>query len=63
MNPQTAVGAVVVLVWAASSLATFIDRTYHPPDGINSVMMLVAGFFFATGMRKTDDGSNGDEGR
>jgi hypothetical protein len=52
VNAQTALGGVVVLVWAASSVATFIDRTYHPPDGINAVMMLVAGFFFATGMKK-----------
>lgn len=56
MNPQTALGGVVALVWAASNVATFIDRTYHPPDGINAVMMLVAGFFFATGMKKPPDG-------
>lgn len=55
MNTQTAVAAVVVLVWAASSIATFADRSYHPPDGINAVMMLVAGWFFATGIRKPDD--------
>lgn len=55
VNAQTGIAGVVVLVWAASFVATFIDRTYHPPEGINAVMMLVAGFFFATGMRKPGD--------
>lgn len=58
MTPQIAVAVIVVIVWAASSIATFADRSYHPPDGINAVMMLVAGWFFATGIRKPD---NGDE--
>lgn len=59
VTPQMALGGLVALVWAASNIATFIDRTYHPPDGINAVMMLVAGFFFATGMKKPPP--NGDE--
>lgn len=62
MNAQTVIGGVVTAVWTVSTLATFADRTYHPPDGINALMMLVAGFFFATGMRKSDDGDEDANG-
>lgn len=55
MNPQTAIGAIVVLVWAANFLAAIVDRTYQPPEGVNAIMMLVAGFFFATGTRRAKD--------
>jgi hypothetical protein len=64
VNAQVGFGAVVAIVWALSTVATFFDRTYHPPEAVNSVMMLVSGYFFAQGIRKPKNGdAEGEDGK
>lgn len=63
MNAQTAIAGIVVLVWAATFLYGIVDRTYQPPTEVNSVMMLVAGGFFAAGIRRPRNGENGGKAK
>lgn len=39
---------VVLGTWSASLVVDMIDPTYDPPDGLQPLMMAVAGFLFAT---------------
>lgn len=49
---RIAIAMIVTVVWAISYAVSIVNHHYHPPAEINGVMLLVAGFFFATGIRE-----------
>lgn len=55
MNRLTLAAGVIIAVWAATTLVAIVDRTYHQPEGVNSVMLIVAGALFAGGTRTPKD--------
>lgn len=52
MNVQTFIAIVVTVVWAAGYIAAIAVRDFHPDILVNGVMMLIAGYFFTTGIKK-----------
>ena len=51
---------VVLGTWSASLVVDMIVPTYDPPDGLEPLMMAIAGFLFATRRNATvDDGDGG----
>jgi hypothetical protein len=53
MNVRTIIALVVTAVWAAGYTAAIVTDGHFQPDlGVNAVMLLVAGYFFATGIKK-----------
>lgn len=56
MNVQTFIAVVVTVVWGAGYIADILSDKFSPSPLVNGVMLLVAGFFFSTGLKK----GNGD---
>lgn len=53
MNVRTFIAVVVTLVWAAGYVAAIASRGSFQPDiGVNAVMLLIAGYFFASGIKR-----------
>ena len=53
---------VVLGTWSASLVVDMIVPTYDPPDGLQPLMMAIAGFLFATRQNtQFDDGGGGPE--
>lgn len=52
LNTRTFIAIVVTIVWAASYLADILSSDFSPSPLLNPVMILVAGFFFRTGLEK-----------
>jgi len=52
MNTQTFIALVVTVVWAAGYIADILSDKFAPSPLVNGVMLLVAGFFFRTGLKK-----------
>lgn len=59
MNVRTAIAIVVTLVWATTYLAAVFSKNFHPDLAVNAVMLMVAGFFFSSGIRRP--GRNGND--
>lgn len=52
MNTRTFIALVVTVVWAAGYTAAIFSPTFRPPIEVNAVMLIVAGFFFGSGIKK-----------
>lgn len=52
MNVRLFIAIVVTSVWAATYITAIASPRFHPDLGVNAVMLLVAGYFFGTGLRK-----------
>jgi hypothetical protein len=52
MNVRTFIALVVTIVWACGYVAAILNPSFHPDVSINAVMLLVAGYFFASGIKK-----------
>lgn len=52
MNARVVIASVITAVWALTYLKSFLDPSFHADPQLNALMMIVAGFFFATGIRK-----------
>lgn len=57
MNVRTFIALVVTVIWAAGYGAAILSSGDFQPDvSVNAVMLLVAGYFFASGIRKGPKG-------
>lgn len=56
MNVRTFIAIVVTVVWAAGYITAIITSRFHPDIAVNAVMLLVAGYFFGSGIRKGGGG-------
>lgn len=54
MNTRTFIALVVTAVWAAGYAARILNPDFNPPLEVNAVMLIVAGYFFGSGLRKKD---------
>ena len=54
---------VVIGTWSASLVVDMIVPAYDPPDGLQPLMMAIAGFLFATrnNVKVVDEGGGGPE--
>ena len=52
MNVRTFIAVVVTLVWAMGYIVSFLNNDFHAPVEVNAVMLLVAGGFFTSGIKK-----------
>lgn len=52
MNVRTFIAVVVTLVWAAGYVTSFLDNDFQAPVEVNAVMLLIAGGFFTSGIKK-----------
>lgn len=52
MNVQTIIALVVTFVWATTYLAAILVRDFQPSILVNGVMMVIVGFFFASGIKR-----------
>lgn len=51
---------VVIGTWSASLVVDMIVPAYDPPDGLQPLMMAIAGFLFATRQNTQFDDEDGD---
>lgn len=49
---RLAIAVAVTGIWAASYIISLVNHLYHPPPELNGLMLIVSGFFFASGMRE-----------
>lgn len=54
MNTRTFIAIVVTVIWAAGYGARILDPSFNPPLEVNAIMLIVAGYFFGSGLRKKD---------
>jgi hypothetical protein len=53
MNVRIFIAVVVTLVWGAGYVAAIASNGDFSPDiSVNAVMLLVAGYFFSSGIKK-----------
>lgn len=52
MKIRTVIAVIIAAVWAINYTVAVFNTTYHPPLEINAVMLLMAGYFFGSGLRK-----------
>jgi fatty acid desaturase len=53
MNVRLFIAVVVTLVWGAGYVAAIASNGEFSPDiSVNAVMLLVAGYFFSSGIKK-----------
>lgn len=53
MNVRTFIAVVVTVVWGAGYIASIVSHgDFHPGIEVNAVMLVVAGFFFGSGIKK-----------
>jgi hypothetical protein len=56
MNIRIFIAVVVTLVWGAGYIAAIISQGEFSPDiSVNAVMLLVAGYFFSSGLKRGKD--------
>lgn len=56
MNIRIFIAIVVTLVWAAGYIAAIASQGDFAPDiTVNAVMLLVAGYFFSSGIKRDKD--------
>lgn len=62
MNVRTIIACVVTVVWAATYIAAILVPDFQPRIEVNAVMLLVAGYFFSSGIvRGNKDKKNGTD--
>lgn len=49
------VTSVICLIWAASVLASFVNTTFNPPEGVNIAFGAVTGYIFNRQLRKDNE--------
>ena len=55
MNTRTFIALVVTVVWAAGYAAQILNPSFNPPLEVNAIMLVVAGYFFGSGLRKKEE--------
>lgn len=53
----------MTLVWLISYAVSIVNHHYHPAPELNGIMLLVAGYFFATGIREQSSERKHDNAR
>lgn len=52
MISRLIIAFVILAVWAANYTVALFNSAYHPPVEINGPMLIVAGYFFGSGIKK-----------
>jgi hypothetical protein len=52
---------MIISMWAVSFLVDIANPKYEPPDYVNPLIMLVAGYMFATNVKHSDKTKHQEE--
>lgn len=52
MISRLIIAFVILVVWAANYTVAIFNSMYHPPIEVNAPMLLVAGYFFGSGVKR-----------